>query len=153
MNEPVITVVGNLVADPEPRFSQAGKSWVTFRVASTPRVRDRQSGEYVDGEALWLGCRAFGDLADHITQSLSKGTRVIVQGRLSQRSYTDNQGTERTSLDLDVDAIGPELRFATATVQRAQRGGSGASSTPPASVGSSDGWNTPQNGFDDEQPF
>ncbi len=161
MNEPNLTVIGNLVADPEPRVSQSGKAWVTFRIASTPRVKDRQSGEYVDGEALWLGCRAFGDLADHITRSLSKGVRVIVQGRLSQRSYTDNQGTERTSLDLEVDAIGPELRFATATVQRTQRGGSGGGSTPPASVGSSDPWNGAQTGAqgfgggftDDEQPF
>jgi len=116
--EPLITVVGNLVADPEPRVSQAGKSWCTFRIASTPRVRDRQSGEYTDGEPLWLGCRAYGQYADNIVASLQKGARVVIQGRLTQRSYTDNQGQQRTSLDLEVEEIGPSLRFATAQVAR-----------------------------------
>jgi single-strand DNA-binding protein len=129
MNEPVITVIGNLVADPELRMSQAGKPWVTFRIASTPRVRDRQTEQWTDGETLWLGCRAFGEQAENIANSLTKGTRVIVQGRLSSRSYTDNQGQQRTSLDLDVDEIGPGLRFATAQVTRAasrgQMGGFG----------------------------
>src|SRR5690606_33334774 len=121
--EPLITVVGNLVADPEPRVSQAGKSWVTFRIASTPRVRDRQSGEWSDGEALWLGCRAYGEYADNIAATLTKGMRVIVQGRLTQRSYTDNQGQQRTSLDLEVEEVGPSLRFATAQVTRGQARG------------------------------
>lgn len=123
--EPLITVVGNLVADPEPRVSQAGKSWCTFRIASTPRVRDRQSGDWADGEPLWLGCRAYGEYADHIVQSLQKGARVIVQGRLTQRSYTDNQGQQRTSLDLEVEEIGPSLRFAVAQVTRASERGQG----------------------------
>ena len=101
--EPLICVTGNLVADPEPRVSQAGKSWVTFRIASTPRVRDRQTGDWSDGEPLWLGCRAYGEYADNIVASLTKGMRVIVQGRLTQRSYTDNQGQQRTSLDLEVE--------------------------------------------------
>lgn len=118
--EPLITVVGNLVADPEPRVSQAGKSWCTFRIASTPRVRDKQSGDWADGEPLWLGCRAYGEYADHIVQSLAKGARVIVQGRLTQRSYTDNQGNQRTSLDLEVEEIGPSLRWATAQIMRSQ---------------------------------
>ena len=123
MNEPVITVIGNLVADPELRMSQNGKPWVTFRIASTPRVRDRQTEQWTDGEPLWLGCRAFGEHAENIANSLTKGTRVIVQGRLTSRRYTDNQGQERTSLDLDVDEIGPGLRFATAQVTRgASRG-------------------------------
>ncbi|MGO1538878.1 MAG: single-stranded DNA-binding protein, partial [Leucobacter sp.] len=121
--EPLITVVGNLVADPEPRVSQAGKSWVTFRIASTPRVRDRQSGEWSDGEPLWLGCRAYGEHADNIAASLTKGMRVMVQGRLTQRSYTDNQGQQRTSLDLEVDEVGPSLRWATAQVSRGQSRG------------------------------
>lgn len=121
--EPLITVVGNLVADPEPRVSQAGKSWVTFRIASTPRVRDRQTGDWSDGEPLWLGCRAYGEFADNIAASLTKGSRVVVQGRLTSRSYTDNQGQQRTSLDLEVEEIGPSLRFATAQVSRgASRG-------------------------------
>lgn len=109
--EPLITVVGNLVADPEPRVSQAGKSWCTFRLASTPRVQDRQSNEWTDGEPLWLGCRAYGEYADNIVASLAKGSRVIVQGRLTQRAYTDKQGNPRTSLDLEVEEIGPSLRW------------------------------------------
>lgn len=109
--EPLITVIGNLVADPEPRVSQAGKSWVTFRMASTPRVQDRQSNDWTDGTPLWLGCRAYGELADNIVASLAKGARVIVQGRLTSREYTDKQGQQRTSLDLEVEAIGPELRW------------------------------------------
>ncbi|RRD60863.1 single-stranded DNA-binding protein [Leucobacter sp. OH1287] len=138
MNEPQITVVGNLVSDPELRMSQSGNSWVTFRIASTPRVRDRQSNEWVDGETLWLGCRAYGQYAENIANSLTKGTRVVVQGKLSQRSYTDNQGQQRTSLELEVDEIGPSLRFATAQVTRtASRGevggfGGGAPQGQPA---------------------
>lgn len=121
--EPLLTVIGNLVADPEPRVSQAGKAWVTFRIASTPRNFDKQTNEWKDGEPLWLGCRAFGELADNIVQSLTKGTRVVVQGRLTQRSYTDNQGMQRTSLDMDVEEIGPSLRFATAQVTRGKAQG------------------------------
>ncbi len=158
--EPLITVCGNLVADPEPRISQSGKSWCTFRIASTPRVRDKQSGDWSDGEALWLGCRVFGEYADHVVQSLTKGMRVIVQGRLTQRSYTDNQGQQRTSLDLEVEEVGPSLRFATAQVSRTQdrgqggfQGGPAATGAPQAGGWSSDGGNGAQNGFDDEQPF
>ncbi|MFT4232639.1 MAG: single-stranded DNA-binding protein [Leucobacter sp.] len=181
--EPLITVVGNLVADPEPRVSQAGRSWVTFRIASTPRVRDRQSGDWSDGEPLWLGCRAYGEYADNIAASLTKGMRVIVQGRLTQRSYTDNQGQQRTSLDLEVEEVGPSLRFATAQVSRGQSrgqvGGFGGGNQPQgqSSWGRSGGnggsgsaggqqdnpWtNSGQGGsgggdfgggFDDEQPF
>lgn len=177
--EPLITVVGNLVADPEPRVSQAGKSWVTFRIASTPRVRDRQSGDWSDGEALWLGCRAYGEYADNIAASLTKGTRVIVQGRLTQRSYTDNQGQQRTSLDLEVEEIGPSLRFATTQVTRGQSrgqvggfGGAGGGQpagqsswgqpaaaapqqqdSPWANSGQGDAGGNFGGGFDDEQPF
>ncbi len=174
--EPLITVVGNLVADPEPRVSQAGKSWVTFRIASTPRVRDRQSGDWSDGEPLWLGCRAYGEYADNIASSLTKGMRVIVQGRLTQRSYTDNQGQQRTSLDLEVEEVGPSLRFATASVTRGQSRGQGGgfgggqpsgqsswgqsqssqSDNPWGSSGGGSGQNSGGDfgsGFDDEQPF
>ena len=171
--EPLITVVGNVVADPEPRVSQAGKSWVTFRIASTPRVRDRQSGEWSDGEPLWLGCRAFGEFADNIAATLTKGMRVVVQGRLTQRSYTDNQGQQRTSLDLDVEEVGPSLRFATAQVTRGQARGQVGGFGGGQPQGQS-GWNKPAaapqdnpwtnsgqsgaasdfgGGFDDEQPF
>ena len=163
--EPLITVVGNLVADPEPRISQSGKSWCTFRIASTPRVRDKQSGDWSDGEALWLGCRAYGEYADNIAASLTKGMRVIVQGRLTQRSYTDNQGQQRTSLDLEVEEVGPSLRFATAQVSRSQDRGQGGFQGGPAAAGApqTGGWssgdaNSAQNadfggGFDEEQPF
>jgi len=140
--EPLITVIGNLVADPEPRVSQAGKSWCTFRIASTPRVRDRQSGDWADGEALWLGCRAYGEYADHIVQSLTKGARVIVQGRLTQRSYTDNQGQQRTSLDLEVEEIGPSLRWATASVHRGGNRGQGGFGGQQQPQGQ-DAWNAP----------
>ncbi|WP_336652686.1 MULTISPECIES: single-stranded DNA-binding protein [unclassified Leucobacter] len=163
--EPLITVIGNLVADPEPRISQSGKSWCTFRIASTPRVRDKQSGDWSDGEALWLGCRAYGEYADNIAASLTKGMRVIVQGRLTQRSYTDNQGQQRTSLDLEVEEVGPSLRFATAQVSRTQDRGQGGFQGGPATAGApqTGGWssgdtNSAQNadfggGFDDNQPF
>lgn len=124
-NEPLITVAGNLVADPEARVSQAGKPWVTFRIASTPRVRDRDSGEWSDGEALWLGCRAYGQEAENIAGSLKKGQRVIVQGRLTNRTYTDNQGAQKSSLDLEVEEIGASLKFATATIYRGGSGGGG----------------------------
>ncbi|MBC9954919.1 single-stranded DNA-binding protein [Leucobacter sp. cx-42] len=140
--EPLITVIGNLVADPEPRVSQAGKSWVTFRVANTPRTRDRQSGDWSDGEPLWLSCRAFGEYADNIAASLTKGMRVIVLGRLTQRTYTDNQGQQRISLELDVEEVGPSLRFATAQVARGQQRGQVGhfGGNQPAGQG---GWNKP----------
>lgn len=143
--EPLITVVGNLVADPEPRVSQAGKSWVTFRIASTPRVRDRQSGDWSDGEALWIGCRAFGEYADNIAASLTKGSRVIVLGRLSQRTY-EKDGQQRTSLDMEVEEVGPSLRFATAQVTRGQTrgGGNGGGSGGPATQQAQNEWATPQ---------
>ena len=159
--EPLITVVGNLVADPEPRVSQAGKSWVTFRIASTPRVRDRQSGEWSDGEALFLGCRAYGEYADNISASLTKGMRVIVQGRLTQRSYTDNQGQQRTSLDLEVEEIGPSLRWVTAQVTRANDKGQGGGFQQSQGQNnwpqpSNQGQPAPDNfsgGFDSDEPF
>lgn len=162
--EPLITVVGNLVADPEPRVSQAGKSWVTFRIASTPRVKDRQSGDWSDGEALWIGCRAYGEYADNIAATLTKGARVIVLGRLSQRTY-EKDGQQHTSLDMEVEEIGPSLRFATAQITRGQTrgGGNGGGSGGPATQQAQNEWGAPQGdpgaggnfagGFDDEQPF
>lgn len=159
--EPLITVVGNVVADPEPRVSQAGKPWVTFRMASTPRVRDRQTGDWSDGEPLWLGCRAYGEMAENIAASLIKGTRVLVQGRLTQRSYQDAQGQQRQSLDLEVEEIGPSLRFATAEVTRAGARGrvGGAGEAPRRQVQSAVGADQPWLGqgasdsFASEQPF
>lgn len=154
--EPIVTIVGNVVADPEARVSQAGKSWVTFRIASTPRVKDRQSGDWTDGEALWIGCRAFGEYADNIAASLTKGMRVIVQGRLSQRSY-EKDGQQRSSLELEVEEVGPSLRFATAQVARSQpvgggSGASGGSGWHQPAPGASQGFTGDSGGFDPE-PF
>ncbi len=124
-NDTVITVVGNLTADPELRFTNSGIPVASFTVASTPRTFDRQSGEWKDGEALFLRCSIWRDAAENVAESLTKGTRVVVQGRLQQRSYTDREGNNRTSIELQVDEIGPSLRYATAKPTRTQRGGGG----------------------------
>ena len=124
-NDTVITVVGNLTADPELRFTNSGIPVASCTVASTPRTFDRQSGEWKDGEALFLRCSIWRDAAENVAESLTKGTRVIVQGRLQQRSYTDREGNNRTSIELQVDEIGPSLRYATAKPTRTQRGGGG----------------------------
>lgn len=121
----VITVVGNLTADPELRFTNSGIPVASFTVASTPRTFDRQSGEWKDGEALFLRCSIWRDAAENVTESLEKGSRVVVQGRLKQRSYQDREGNNRTSIELDVDEIGPSLRYATAKPVKVQRGGGG----------------------------
>ena len=123
--ETIITVVGNLTADPELRFTQSGAAVASFTVASTPRTFDRQANEWKDGEALFLRCSVWRDAAENVAESLTKGTRVIVQGRLQQRSYTDRDGNQRTSIDLQVDEIGPSLRYATASPNKVQRGGGG----------------------------
>ena len=121
--ETVITVVGNLTADPELRFTPNGAAVANFTVASTPRTFDRQTNEWKDGEALFLRCSVWREAAENVAESLTKGMRVIVQGRLRARSYDDRDGNRRTSWELDVDEVGPALRFATAKVTRAQRGG------------------------------
>ena len=125
--ETVITVVGNLVDDPELRFTQSGAAVAKFRVASTPRIFDRQSNEWRDGESLFLTCSVWRQAAENVAESLTKGTRVIVQGRLKQRSYEDREGIKRTVFELDVDEVGASLRNATAkvtkTVGRGQGGG------------------------------
>jgi single-strand DNA-binding protein len=129
--ETVITVVGNLTDDPELRFTPSGAAVAKFRIASTPRTLDRQSGEWKDGEPLFLACNIWRDAAEHVAESLQRGTRVIVQGRLRQRSYETREGEKRTVYELEVDEIGPSLRYATAKVQRMSRssggGGFGAS--------------------------
>lgn len=117
--ETVLTVVGNLTADPELRYTQSGKPVANFTVASTPRTFDRQSNQWTDGDALFLRCSVWGDVAEHAAGSLQKGARVIVQGRLTQRSFKDREGNERTSLELQVDEIGPSLKYVTAQLVRA----------------------------------
>lgn len=121
--ETVITIVGNLTADPEIRTTRNGSTVANFSIAATPRVFDKQSNQWVDGDALFLRCSAWRDLATHCAQSLSKGMRVIAQGRLQQRSYQAQDGSNRTVIEMTVDEIGPSLRYATAQVQKMQSGG------------------------------
>ncbi|MEU4243047.1 single-stranded DNA-binding protein [Actinoplanes sp. NPDC026619] len=121
--ETVITIVGNLTDDPELRFTPSGAAVAKFRIASTPRTLDRQSGEWKDGEPLFLACNIWRDAAEHVAESLQRGSRVIVQGRLRQRSYETREGEKRTVYELEVDEIGPSLRYATAKVQRMNRSG------------------------------
>lgn len=121
--ETVITIIGNLTADPELRTTSNGGAVVNFSIASTPRMFNRQSGQYEDGQALFLRCSAWRDLASHCAQTLRKGMRVIAQGRLQQRSYQAQDGSNRTVVELQVDEIGPSLRYATAQVQKMQSGG------------------------------
>lgn len=127
----VITVVGNLTADPELRFTQSGAAVANFTVASTPRTFDRQSNEWKDGPTLFMRCSVWRESAENVAETLRKGMRVIVQGRLTQRSWETDQGERRTSVELQVDEVGPSLRRAKAQVQRnepAQQGYGGQSS-------------------------
>jgi single-strand DNA-binding protein len=139
--ETVITVVGNLTADPELRFTPQGSAVANFTVASTPRTFDRQSQEWRDGDALFLRCSVWRDAAENVAESLTRGTRVIVQGRLKQRSYETKEGEKRTVVELDVDEVGPSLRFAQASVQRASRGGSSGGQSSRGRT--DDPWATP----------
>jgi single-strand DNA-binding protein len=117
-----ITVVGNLVADPELRFTQSGQPVATFRVASTPRVMDRQTNEWKDGDSLFLTCNVWRQAAENVAESLQRGMRVIVTGRLKQRNYETKEGEKRTVYEVEVDDVGPSLRNASAKVNRASRG-------------------------------
>ncbi|CAM3599767.1 Single-stranded DNA-binding protein [Kibdelosporangium persicum] len=167
----IITVVGNLTADPELRFTSSGAAVASFTVASTPRTFDRQSGEWKDGEALFMRCSIWRQAAENVAESLTRGARVIVTGRLKQRSYDTREGEKRTVIELEVDEIGPSLRYATAKVNRVSRGegggggfggggggnsGGGSRQTVPAD----DPWGSAPpagggggGGFSDEPPF
>lgn len=123
--ETVITVVGNLTADPELRFTPNGAAVANFTIASTPRTFDRQTNEWKDEEALFVRCSVWREAAENVAESLTKGMRVIAQGRLKANSFQDREGNKRTSWDLQVDEVGPALKFATAKVTRSQRGGGG----------------------------
>ncbi|HEX6936720.1 MAG TPA: single-stranded DNA-binding protein [Actinomycetes bacterium] len=160
----VITIVGNLVDDPELRFTPSGAAVAKFRIASTPRFLDKQTNEWKDGESLFLSCNVWRQAAENVAESLQRGMRVIVQGRLKQRSYETKEGEKRTVYEIEVDEVGPSLRNATAKVVKTQRGGGGggfggqqadndpwASATPAGSSGGGGGWNTP--GANDEPPF
>ena len=121
--ETVITIVGNLTADPEIRTTGSGASVASFTIASTPRTWNRSTNQFEDGQALFMRCSAWRDMAEHCARSLAKGMRVIAQGRLQQRSYQAQDGSNRTVIELQVDEIGPSLRYATAQVQKMQSGG------------------------------
>ena len=123
LNDTIITVVGNLVADPELRFTPNGAAVANFRIASTPRRFNRQTSQWEDGEAMYLTCNVWRQAAENVAESLSKGMRVIVQGRLRQRSYESREGERRSIFEVEVDEVGPSLSFATAQVTRASRGG------------------------------
>ncbi|MCQ4042125.1 single-stranded DNA-binding protein [Streptantibioticus rubrisoli] len=142
--ETVITVVGNLVDDPELRFTPSGAAVAKFRVASTPRTFDRQTNEWKDGESLFLTCSVWRQAAENVAESLQRGMRVIVQGRLKQRSYEDREGVKRTVYELEVDEVGASLRNATAKVTKtAGRGGQGGYGGGGQGGG---GWGGPQGG-------
>jgi single-strand DNA-binding protein len=121
--ETVITVVGNLTNDPELRFTTSGSAVANFTVASTPKTFDKQSNEFKDGETLFLRCSVWREAAENVAESLTKGMRVVIQGRLKSRSYETKEGEKRTVIELEVDEIGPSLRWASAEVTRTQKGG------------------------------
>ena len=123
--ETVITVVGNLTNDPELRFTPSGSAVANFTIASTPRTFDRQSNDWKDGETLFLRASVWREAAENVAETLTKGTRVVAQGRLKSRSYDTKEGEKRTVMELEVDEIGPSLRYASAKVTRAQRSGGG----------------------------
>ncbi len=159
--ETTITLIGNLTDDPELRFTPSGAAVARFRVASTPRYLDRQTGEWKDGEALFLTCNVWRQAAENVAESLQRGTRVILSGRLRQRSYETREGEKRTVFEVEVDEIGPSLRYATAKVQKMTRssgGGFGGGGRPPAddpwaSAGPAGPDEGPVADFDDEPPF
>jgi single-strand DNA-binding protein len=160
-----ITLVGNLVDDPELRFTPSGAAVAKFRVASTPRYLDKQTNEWKDGESLFLSCNVWRQAAENVAESLQRGMRVIVQGRLKQRSYETKEGEKRTVFEVEVDEVGPSLRNATAKINRGQRsggsGGSGGSFSGGGGAGggaggaADDPWATPApaGDFSDEPPF
>ena len=163
-NETVVTIVGNLTDTPELRYTQNGLPVANFTIASTPRNFDKAKNEYKDGDALFLRASVWREFAEHVAGSLTKGMRVIATGRLRQRSYQDKEGVQRTSIELEVDEIGPSLRYATAQVTRAAA--SGGAQRPNAAPAASeepwqkpgaqtDGWATsaPGGEFGDSTPF
>jgi single-strand DNA-binding protein len=156
-----VTIVGNLADDPELRYTQGGVAVVSVRVGSTPRTLNRSTNEWVDGETVWVRCTAWREAAENIAQSLTKGTRVVVTGRLKAPSaYQTAQGEARASLELEIDEIGPSLRYATASITRRAREGSPAqvespwgAQTKSAPASGADAWANPADPAVDEAPF
>ncbi len=166
MGDTPITVVGNLVADPELRFTPSGQPVATFRVASTPRMRDNATGEWKDGDSLFLSCNVWRQAAENVAESLQRGMRVIVTGRLRQRNYETKEGEKRTVYEVEVDDVGPSLRNASAKVNRASRGsgeggfsggnrsGGGQGSSSGGGSRNEDPWASDSGGgYSDEPPF
>ena len=163
-NDTQICVVGNLTADPDLRYTQSGTAVASFTIASTPRTYDKASGQFKDGETLFLRCSIWRDYAEHVAESLRKGMQVIAQGKLVQKSW-EKDGQKRTSVELQVDEVGPTLRWVTVEVQRAQNRGQASAPGAPSPVpvpttgptgngGQADPWATPgQASFDSEPPF
>ena len=161
----VITIIGNLTSDPELRFTPSGAAVADFTIASTPRTLDRQTQEWKDGEALFLRCNVWRQMAEHVAGSLTRGSRVMAQGRLKQRSFETKEGEKRTVIELEVDEIGPSLRYATATVVKTTRSGDavgggfgGANGISGGSAaagrdGAPDPWAAPVGGTTEEPPF
>jgi single-strand DNA-binding protein len=166
----VITVIGNLTDDPELRFTPSGAAVANFTIASTPRMLDKQTNEWKDGDALFLRCSIWRQAAENVAETLTRGARVVAQGRLVQRSYETREGEKRTVVELQVDEIGPSLRYATAKVSKTSRGGGGGGGggfgasgsgggRPSGGAGADDPWasSTPAGGgsssFSDEPPF
>jgi len=160
-NETTITVVGNLTADPELRFTGTGKGVAGFTIAATPRRFDRESNQWTDGEALFMRCNLWGTYAENAMESLVKGMAVMATGRLKQRSYEDREGVKRTVVELDVEEVGPTLRFATAQVTKATRQGQaqtsgGTSVQRTTATAEADPWTTDGGGqapTTDQPPF
>ncbi|MGY1679274.1 single-stranded DNA-binding protein [Geodermatophilus sp. SYSU D01176] len=161
----VITIIGNLTSDPELRFTPSGAAVADFTIASTPRTLDRQTQEWKDGDALFLRCSCWRQMAEHVAGSLTRGSRVMAQGRLKQRSFETKEGEKRTVVELEVDEIGPSLRYATASVTKVARSGAGPAGGPGGGAGAVDGragtgrsgspdpWAAPVDGLTEEPPF
>jgi single-strand DNA-binding protein len=161
----VITVIGNLTSDPELRWTPSGAAVANFTIASTPRTLDRETQEWKDGDALFLRCSVWRQAAENVAESLTRGSRVMAQGRLRQRSFDTKEGEKRTVIELEVDEIGPSLRYATASVSKAARSGGGPGSGSGGGTGADDGrpgtgrgaspdpWAVPVGGPSEEPPF
>jgi len=161
----VITLIGNLTSDPELRWTPSGAAVASFTIASTPRTLDRQTQEWKDGEALFLRCSVWREAAENAAESLTRGSRVMAQGRLKQRSFETKEGEKRTVIELEVDEIGPSLRYATATVSKAARSGQGPGRGSGGGIVAGDGgagtergsspdpWATPVGVTSEEPPF
>jgi single-strand DNA-binding protein len=161
----VITVIGNLTSDPELRWTPSGAAVANFTIASTPRSLDRETQEWKDGEALFLRCSVWRQAAENVAESLIRGSRVMAQGRLKQRSFETKEGEKRSVIELEVDEIGPSLRYATATVAKAARSGDGPGGGSGSGIGAGDGrvgtgrgnspdpWAATVGGAGEEPPF